>query len=508
VRGSLGLQELLDEAESMVPLVSAIHLDNAQRETANNVLNVVESGGVAVGIGPPGTGKTAVINIAEFEVFEGIDRDEAVIYVAPTNRLVRESAVRTLALLLSKGYSRSELSGLIRVYGSQFKPEHLNEDVRIVFTTPYQPGALKSLSRIKHTVHLMVDEASTTPLHGPFIEIAMAMADVIRRKQLEWIYSFSVIGDPMQAIAGEYTLRDKFKLLIVGRLLLESMPEDIRERVLQNPPELFELAEKYRSYLGFKYSFLKYTYRIPRPTESIVSKSFYKEKLKGAESYDQRLKDIKLGAPGLTSNVLQRCLILKESNIGNKLDNALDSQIPVVYIEDKGPAYLPKESRRPKELEELDVKRARAASEIAAYLAASTLDHVRIDVLTPYVEMKTQIQSHLNLLIGSMSGPKSLKRRIRVSTVHSALGSEADIVVAVLGKEYRGKEQAETIYFQTPELVNVQFSRHKRLLVIIGNIKKLARAFKDHPYASHVSLVADALNELKSMGLVDTVELK
>jgi hypothetical protein len=508
VRGSLGLQELLDEAESMVPLVSAIHLDNTQRETANNVLNIVKSGGVAVGIGPPGTGKTAVINIAEFEVFEGIDRDEAVIYVAPTNRLVRESAVRTLALLLSKGYSRSELSGLIRVYGSQFKPEHLNEEVRIVFTTPYQPGALKSLSRIKHTVHLMVDEASTTPLHGPFIEIAMAMAEVIRRKQLEWIYSFSVIGDPMQAIAGEYTLRDKFKLLIVGRLLLESMPEDERERVLQNPPELFELAERHKSNFGFKYSFLEYTYRIPRPTESIVSKSFYKEKLKGVESYDQRLKDIKLEAPGLKLNVLQRCLILNESNIRNKLDNALDSQIPVVYVEDKGPAYLPKEGRRPKELEELDVKRARVASEIAAYLAASTLDHVRIDVLTPYVEMKTQIQSHLNLLIGSMSGLKSLKRRIRVSTVHSALGSEADIVVAVLGKEYRGKEQAETIYFQTPELVNVQFSRHKRLLVIIGNIERLARAFEDHPYASHVSLVADALNELKGMGLVDAVKLK
>jgi hypothetical protein len=507
VRGSLGLQELLDEAESMVPLVSAIHLDDTQWETANNVLNVVESGGVAVGIGPPGTGKTAVINIAEFEVFERIDRNEVIIYVAPTNRLVRECAVRTLALLLSKGYSRSELSDLIRVYGSQFKPEHLNEDVRIVFTTPYQPGALKSLSRIKHTVHLMVDEASTTPLHGPFIEIAMAMADVIGRKQLEWIYSFSVIGDPMQAIAGEYTPQEKFKLLIVGRLLLESMPKDIREFVLQNPPKLFELAEKYRS-LDFKYSFLKYTYRIPRPTESIVSKSFYNEMLEGVESYDQRLKDIKLEAPGLTSNVLQRCLILNESNIRNKLDNALDSQIPVVYIEDKGPAYLAERGRRPKELEELDVKRARVASEIAAYLAASTLDHVRIDVLTPYVEMKTQIQSHLDLLIGSMSRLKSLKRRIRVSTVHSALGSEADIVVAVLGKEYRGREQTETIYFQTPELVNVQFSRHKRLLVIIGNIKRLARAFKDHPYASHVSLVADALNELKSMGLVDAIELK
>ena len=97
---------------------------------------------------------------------------------------------------------------------------------------------------------------------------------------------------------------------------------------------------------------------------------------------------------------------------------------------------------------------------------------------------------------------------MRVSTARSALGSEADIVVAVLGKEYRGREQAETIYFQAPDLVNVQFSRHKRLLAVTGNIERSAGAFKDRPYASHASLAADALNELKGVGLVDAVELK
>jgi hypothetical protein len=38
-------------------------------------------------------------------------------------------------------------------------------------------------------------------------------------------------------------------------------------------------------------------------------------------------------------------------------------------------------------------------------------------------------------------------------------------------------------------------------LVAIGGVGKLARAFEDHRYASHASLAAGALNELKTGGL-------
>jgi hypothetical protein len=109
----------------------------------------------------------------------------------------------------------------------------------------------------------------------------------------------------------------------------------------------------------------------------------------------------------------------------------------------------------------------------------------------------------LKALVGSR---EELKRRIRVSTIHSALGSEADIIVAVLGKEYKGKEEDKmTIYFQTPELINVQFSRHRRMLVIIGNIEKLANAF-EKTRTPYVSLLTKALNELKERELISEVK--
>jgi len=512
MRYVLGVRELLNEAKNVVAsrpsiLLGRTLLDPAQLQGVDKIADAIAYGGMSVGVGPPGTGKTVMFNVTQSDVFEKLDKSEVIVYVAPTNRLVEECTVRTLAYLLVKGFNEAELGNLIRVYGSRFKPEPLKNDVKIVFTTPFQPGALKDLSRIKDAVHLMVDEASTTPLHGPFIELAMSMVKAHKNKRMEWLYSFSVIGDPMQAIAEGYKSSEKFKLLIVGRTLMKLIPEDERKVVQQDPPKIFELANKHASSLGIKYFFLDNTYRIPKPTELLVSIPFYNEMLKGVESYKQRLKDIKLEAPSLRSSVLERCRRLKDE-ILHKVDNALDSQIPIVYVRDRGLAYTYRAhgvviGRRPQEIDELDVFRAELASEIAAYLFTTTVDDVKIDVLTPYTEMKTQIQLTLKRLIDAKLDQK-LRQRIRVSTIHSALGSEADIIVVALGKEYKGDETT-TIYFQTPELINVQFSRHKKLLVIIGNIERLVRGFEKSGYA-HISRLTEALNKLRGQGLISEVK--
>jgi DNA polymerase III delta prime subunit len=499
----LGLQDLLNKAKSK-RLQAHVNLDNAQNQGTNSIIQSVNSGGISLGNGPPGTGKTLTFNMAQYNVFEYLDSNEAVIYVAPTNRLVEESAVRMLALLLSKGYSEKDLLSFVRVYGSHYKPLALNKDVKIIFTTPYQPGALRFLLRFKKRLHLMIDEASTTPLHGPFIELAMAMAELTRNNEtvrLDMIYSFNVIGDPMQAITGRFTFQEKFDLLIIGRLLQTVLPEDEKEHALKNPPEIFELAEKYHSNLGVKYFFLKYTYRMPHPTELLVSIPYYKRLLEGAISYKERLKGIKNEEPSLISRVLQSCQLLNtKQNLVQALNNSLDSEIPVVYFKDKGSAYLPRQSRRPQEIEELDMLRAQLASEVARYLASITAENINIEVLVPYIEMKTHIQMNLRSLPETY---EKFGQRINISTVHSALGSEVDIIIAVLGKEYKGKgKDAMTIYFQTPELLNVQFSRHKRMLVLIGNLEKLAKAFKNEPYNSHVFALSQALKELENKGAV------
>jgi len=503
--GGISLNDLLEEAKVLNPFLN-IQLDNTQSQGVDSIISVLKHGGMSVGVGPPGTGKTAIFNFVQKEIFDELDKDEVIVYIAPTNRLVEECAVRTLSYLLIKGFEERDLRNLIRAYGSRFKAEPFKEHVKIVFTTPYQPGALKSLYNMKRIVHLMIDEASTTPLHKPFIDLAMSMVNVIKTGHIDWLSSFSVIGDPMQAVTEEFKLQEKFKFLIVGRVLMESIPQNERDIIREDPPKIFELSKKYISSLGVKYFFLDNTYRIPRPTEYLVSIPFYNGMLKGVEDFKLRLRNIKQETPTLTSKILSRCKHIN-NKIKDTLDNALDSQIPIVYLRDTGPAYTYKvqqsikTGRRPPEIEEVDTFRASLSCNIAAYLLSSTVSWIKLEVLTPYVEMKTQIQLGLRQLIGEELEQK-LRHRVKVSTIHSALGSEADIIIVTMGKEYKGESGAETIYFQTPELVNVQFSRHRRFLVIIGNIERLVKDFEKVEYAKNITKVNEALNKLHQEGLI------
>jgi len=498
------LETLLEEAERCKNIMKNVQLDFTQNQGVNNVVDVIKRGGMSLGIGPPGTGKTIVFNYVHDKIFDELDKDEVVLYIAPTNRLVAECAIRTLALLLNRGIDERDIRHIIRIYGSKFKALPLTEDVKYIFTTPYQPGALMHLLKMGKRVHIMVDEASTTPLHQPFISIAMTMSNAIKEGVIEWFNSFSVIGDPMQAIVQEYTGREKFELLIVGRVLLQSIPEDERAIVKNDPAKIFELANKYAPSIGMKYFFLDSTYRIPNPTELLVSIPFYNGMLKGVEDYKKRLKGIKREEPSLKSKILEHSEILKKMRIAEALDHAFDSQIPIVYLRDKGYAYNPTGGRRPPELEELDVLRAKLACEVAMYLTVGTLSWIDMEVLTPYLEMKTQIKMSLRRFAERI--PDKEHRRLRVSTIHSALGSEADIVIVAMGKEYVG-EKEETIYFQTPELLNIQYSRHKRMLIIIGNIEKMVKEFEKNNELKYIIRLQDAISELKQRELIKIINI-
>ena len=508
MKKTLKVSDIINKAQNMTKYTQ-VSLDDAQQRAVNAVTTVIGSGGLSVGVGPPGTGKTVVFTITQSIVFDRVDKDEVMVYIAPMNRLVEESATHASALLLRKGISEEDLKASIRVYGSWFKAEPLNQDVKLVFTTPYQPSMLKELLRIKKTIHIMVDEASTTPLHGPFIALSMAMARALEDKRIDWLESFSVIGDPMQAIAEGYSFHEKFELLIVSHILLYTIPDDEKGIVRQDPSKIFEIASKHAEAYGIKYAFLDNTYRIPKPTELLVSEPFYNRLLRGVIDYKTRLKEIKREIPSIKREIQQR-LKITSKEVAGTIDNALDSHIPIVYLKDEGAAYAYAIKRgqqkvniwrRPQEIEELDISRAALACEVAAYLIAVTVPQINIEILTPYIEMKTQMEVNLKRLIAETMLEQEIENRVRVSTVHAALGSEADIVIAVLGKEYIGDE-TKTIYFQTPELVNVQFSRHRRLVVVIGNIERLAKNFNKVSHMQNVARICNALEELKQQQVV------
>ncbi|MEM4888726.1 MAG: AAA domain-containing protein [Thermosphaera sp.] len=502
----MGRISLSDVINSGVRLASEFQLpilDSEQEKGLYFIKESIVSGGLAVGIGPPGTGKTMVFSRAYAESFEEIDKNEVIVHIAPTNRLVEETAARTVALFVKQGHDKKDLMNSIRVYGSHFEPESLTKDVKLIFSTGYQPGALIKLSKLKEKVHIMVDEASTTAIHQAFILLSMALVNEIKKNNVEFIASLNVIGDPMQAIVESGESRWKYEHLIVYRITLSIIPEEERKIVQKDPPRIFDLAEKYAHGSGIRYFFLNKTYRMPEPTETLVSIPFYNQKLKAVKHCRDVLRDV-LNDNSRTysfvsnSRYLQRYDIVKRS-----IENALDSHIPVVYIRDHGDAYGGNRSYRG--LDEYDELRSKLGSEIAAYLALRT-NVQRIMLIAPYNEIIQQARWYIRNNFAKILEERT--RTLSFSTVHSALGSEADIVVAVLGKEYPGLEH-ETLYFQMPELINVQFSRHSKLIVIIGNIEKLAsnmrRRGKEY---EHVGKLDEAIKNLEESDFIAVTEIR
>ena len=96
--------------------------------------------------------------------------------------------------------------------------------------------------------------------------------------------------------------------------------------------------------------------------------------------------------------------------------------------------------------------------------------------------------SGLDIVVSSiyteMLEPFYTLKGVRPSTVQALLGGEADIHITMLGKEWYGstpcirpwqaarddRDDRVTLYYREPELLNVQLSRHSRLLILVGNI--------------------------------------
>jgi len=494
MRNRINIEIILQKAKIFAQMINNIQLEFSQNTGVDAVIKAISNFSTAVGIGPPGAGKSLVPSYALARKFPDFDRDEVALVTTPPNRLLSELATRTIGALLAQGIDEDTLRRSVRIYGSEFVPLRLDKDVKLVFSTPYQPGALKRLLDIKKRVHIILDEASTTPLHEPFKSPAMAISQALDRGETEWLASLSVVGDPMQAIDPQYTGRDKLDLLIIGRILTRFVPPDELESLKDDFPRIFEVANHYLSQLDIEYFFLDITHRLPKPTEDLVSIPFYNGLLKGKYSYKDRLKEIIRDKPN--KKLIEISNI--HSEITNLFESAISSQIPVVYLRDTGKAYA-SGIRRRRELDELDTVRADYACKVALYLSAWVRRSALIEVLTPYREMKSYITFCLR--------EHQQQLPIRVSTIHESLGSEADIEIAVMGKEYRGKK-TRTIYFNMPELLDVQFSRHRAMLIIIGNVERLVDNFEKIEGLRYVARINDALDELKSRELIISQKIR
>ncbi|MEM4592820.1 MAG: AAA domain-containing protein [Sulfolobales archaeon] len=436
------------------------------------ITDKIKSDNIGVVQGPPGTRKTFSIFTSIEKVFDNLDENELIIYVAPTNALVAQGLQYAVRALRWKGFTqrevKSEILRSVRVYGSQFElpgtykklRDKVDAETRIVLTTPYQIPSIEE----KDFFHIMVDEASRMKLHEAFMEIRRKIVEKISNGEgLEG--SMIVVGDPMQAIVLPEHYREIEKLR-KERLLLESLLEGlltisgVDTRELESSDLTREALQRIR---GKWFEFIEVTFRLPQPTERPISMGFYDGKLTAKFSFEERLKELEISPGNSPLKFGDETL----DKLSESVFECLSTHIPLLVIEPTESDWMDEEYGILNE-----PHRAKIAGALSVVLSSYGF---RTTVVTAYKDQAFHIkmfteEKYRNYL-------NNIKERVDFINVHRILGGENQAIVAVLGKEYATRhEDRQTVYFQEPELLNVQLSRHKAFLAIVGDLRRLYRS--------------------------------
>lgn len=449
-----------------------LELSEEFKSSCELVKKAIEDRRVAIVQGPPGTGKTTVYEEIIRMALSGkmmIGDNEVLCYEVPHNAGVKEMLDRVAFIMGMLGYTERDFYKIVRVYGSQFDfrgCEDLNKkpskDVKIIITTEFQ----KVYSDEHRCYHLLLDETSRTRIHEPFIVHARELVKVVEEgEDLEG--SISVIGDPMQAIVlpESYALQHHKRK---KRLVLERFIVSLLEHEGISPSrEILELTDLAYKYLkGKYYELLETTWRLPAPTEIPISKGFYHGRLKAKSDVSERLRSLEMEP--VSSDILVHDYVKEAVEI---VEEAVSTGRALIVVE-------PVEGGGTKDYADFRKDalfspiRAKWAIAFGLALSSTTLRPTR--VLAPYVDQAFYTKLECQRLLPRFEEKVDLD----FTTVQKFLGLESFNVVAVLGKEYGWKKKKKTIYFREPELLNVQLSRHKGILVVIGNLRRLYKEAK------------------------------
>ena len=518
------LAEAWQRAEEARATGQSLRLNTSQQRAVDILVRVLKGtakaplGGVQ---GPPGTGKTSVVESFVHDHMSDMlgalsDGRELVIYIAPTNHLAAQAFERVVAALLLKGFTLRDIVDEVRVYGSKivardcekiFRAKRIDERpptdsavktvvhgavdpavVRIVFATEYQRVSGRFTDR-PGRIHLVVDEASKSPYYRAFISIA----DHIMRYS-DYPASLVVLGDPEQAI----TVPEAFRAQRVS-LLMNKVMQLVHQYGLERD----------------NFVMLDTTYRLPEPSEQPISHGFYNGMLRAYEHAQWRLRGLRElfeDARNRVENMLRSIVSwsTEREQLFNAIYEAVTSEKPLVLIETRpfraSRAASTYDGRRAKlglEVSLILQAYAKAARELGSYTEPSTM------VIAPYSDIVTNVAFNFRHRYGQYLEPP------RSSTVQAVIGGEADTVVAILGKEYSGRSEYDpwvddnfyqTMYYNEPQVLNVQLSRHYKLMIVIGSVNRLAMAGTGWA-GRRLSRTARKMQELAEQGSAVKVRL-
>lgn len=445
------------------------------------VQNAVSHGGITVLQGPPGTGKTTLYEGILHDNLEKLANGNPIIYVAPTNQLVADMLVRMAATYNHLGKNRSDLLSEVRIFGSHFIVDrpfakmrqrvNTGDGVKLVITTDMQRAA----RNVSDGFHMMIDEASKSPLQKPFVSIAEPLIRSIDEGR-SIIDSVSVIGDPKQAISLGDQYRKYKERLVMNSMIRGLLPDQVRLELDSGKIDPLDAAFNYLK--GKNFEFLDTSWRMPGPSEEPISVGYYSGRLRAKFRANEVLNDLVD-----RNNVNQlRAQSTQLGLVATCVEAAIDTRRPMIYAK--------VDSRYNDEYSPYDPVRAQLGVQFAVALAAIT--RMKTGVLTVYVQQMNQMQLVYKVKYRELLRRMGLDGLVSFSTTHRMLGSERANIVAILGKEHTYGEDYNTTYYREPELLNVQLSRHTRMLVIVGNLTTLVNSVNTRRQAE-----GDKYRELK-----------
>ncbi|MEM4439128.1 MAG: hypothetical protein QW680_10940 [Pyrobaculum sp.] len=412
--------------------------------------------------GPPGTGKTALAETAMSDnKIIGRLTDQVFLYEAHTNELITSTFHRLLSLSVETCQDVKEFLRSVRLYGSMVPRPYIasdyqllksacsniteedlrkvtegniDQDVKFIFSTEFQRASAKM--RVRRKFLLFVDEASTSPFYLPYTPLSDAALKTVVEEGKGLIEGLVVVGDERQAIGvgPEYQGWGEHLLVL---------------------PKIRQMLEK----LGLTNQFyhLKETLRLPAPTEDPLDQGFYSDigGLRAVEDFQSRYRKLGLYVWlerwGKCTKQVYLIDILKRG-----VENVLSARLPLLIVNLKQ-SY--------KGGEKLEPKRIDIAIKLAA-LFKCLYPHLEITVTGPYRDLVGVAKLNYVRRYQNMG-------QVHFLSVQSMLGKESDIVISILGKEYAGEEEKPTIYFMEPNNLNVQLSRHRAMLIVIGDVVRL-----------------------------------
>ena len=451
-----------------------------------------------VGIrGPPGTGKTKIMEGLTYNkdvISELLDGAVKFLYIAPTNELTTSGFVRALTPILKRlqeeGLSVEEALSKIRICGSSVPRPYLSnkeidelksranvdkdllnkiacgkiDDATFIFTTDYQRVSARASASSYHRFVMFVDEASKAPFYLPFTpisdsELKRLASELKDSKAIKVsggiIHGLIVVGDERQAIARgpEYQGFGK-KLLVLPKI------EEVLEAL---------------GYADTQFLTLTTTFRLPSPTEEPIGRGFYSDVGGLKAYYDSRIRMAQAFKNiGDLKERLDRCRNAYDNDLWRfTIDKLLEPAL--TDLNNPKPIIIMNVANTIPSGSQFEPCRVKLAVYFALALNCISDQRLGISVIAPYVDLVDSARYYYNKLYNKLIRGKITEGReghVRFLTVQSMLGGEDDIIISMLGKEW-SKPSEPTIYFREPENLNVQFSRHKVMLIVIGNLLRL-----------------------------------